>query len=400
MKTFLKNIWIVAILALVAASCTSETPATPEPEVSTNRVRLKITQGGVDTKAGVAPSSPIADNAALTVSGPGHLFFVNASGTVTKYVKIVENAPAGDEIAYAEISSTGSVIDDVPSSSKEVYIILNTSNVAAITSNVWTSGAVVNRQFSDVANRMVQVAELGSGGVAGIPVTGKGSLTALSDTELTATVSCYPVAARIEIGRIKAAVSSTGTIVKSFHLKGIFVNNIYEEVAIAAADPAEASLVNTKDADAYTPSYPYPTLFTTATDFANDDMIGNGYADDKFTNGKVWAYNVFPNDFEGATEATLPHIVIRLDNITVEYADGNEYTYLEPQYVTVNGYKEGSTELIKLERGFVYKFDAAGEGLKFSADNLAPEPESRSISANVTANLIGWKVKTVTPVYY
>jgi hypothetical protein len=403
MKTFLKNIWIVAILALVAASCTSETPATPEPEVSTNRVHLKITQGGVDTKAGVEPASPVANETELAVDGTGYIFFINASGIITRYVEI--GGQGG--VPYNLLTSTdeGCTISDVPSASTKVFIILNSASgsVQSITNAAWTSASIVGRQFSTVANLLIKAQELGSG-ISNIPVTGEGTITGSyiphTGNYMRATVECRPVASRIEIEKIKAVESpSTGTTVKSFRLTGIFINTFIREVPIANITSQALQLNFVSGATAAllleAPYSDYANLYSHVEDFSTEELNTENDATGRYVENKVWAYNVFPHPRPSESSA-MPKVVIRLDDITVQYSDETTYEYTEPQFVTVNGYVESENELTNFDRGVIYSISS----LEFSADNLSPKPGgSNSAKARVKATLIPWQKKEVTPIF-
>jgi hypothetical protein len=139
-------------------------------------------------------------------------------------------------------------------------------------------------------------------------------------------------------------------------------------------------------------------------------------------NGVVWAYNVFPNDtinnpvflpsYDQKNADYVPRIVLRLDQVEVK--DGATLMYRnpnEPWYVTVNGYSipegeratgyyadpvnydEAANRITNFRRGYVYRI----ESLEFSYDDMELTPGKKAIQANVSAELIPWKLQAVNP---
>ncbi|MDR1918267.1 MAG: hypothetical protein LBQ65_01315 [Tannerellaceae bacterium] len=422
-KTFsLTSFAAIALLSFAACSSTEDV-TDPVLSASAKTVRISIIQGDASTKAlsGAAASNLVNDNEGLTISTGGHLFFVNEVGSITKYVKILvtgqNSLNLGTEVGIDALKTGGAIIEDVSSSSKRVYIYLNLP-----TSVTGISTALVNGPFSVVSDKLITASELAGVGVEKVPVSGSGPLTTVDNPDygLETTVTLKAVAARIEIPKVSVIPSPvSGYTIASFKLAGIFINNFFHQSTLGGLAPAD--LINTTDlagtSDAIRKLY-YPTdasFYFTAANHAeklytadSDAGLGGSTLVKEAGAGKAWAYNVFPNEQAADattylpldavnTKAYLPHIVFHFSEVTLESAAGAQST-LTNQFVTVNGFNDGSS-LDYLQRGYIYRFDTVAEaGLEISPDDLAPEPEQKTINAKVTAVLTPWALVTdITP---
>jgi hypothetical protein len=411
------------LLIVMLASCTSQEEDNNLEATDVGTVQIKITQDVIETRTGAVASVPIANNATLEIDKGGHIYFVSASGNITKYVQILPSTGGtGDKAAtvgLSELQAGGGVtITGVPSSSKTVHIFMN------LPDRINNLPKATSVPFKSVTDSLVQVVELANStsnlfDVKNVPVSGSGNLTADGDN-LQATVSVSPIASRIEIGTIKTAVgtgNNAKVTIKSFELRGIFINNYYSQLKLdnvyVDADKRNAGSVvaNYTEGNA---GFWWRTGNINPQNYGQYLFTGNGGTTkfgvyDPTTNPtsvkahatNTWGYNIFPG-----TATYEPHIVIRLANVVLNDKTaptptaGTDYPLTADQYVTVKGFKTAAGATITgLQRGYVYKLGTTTADFTITPDNLTEEPETNPISAKVTISLVKWIAQEVKPEY-
>jgi hypothetical protein len=445
---FLKSVLASAGLAatMLLPGCTSTEEIEVDPAVSASgpqTVRIGITRAGATTRSGVTAGDPTvagAESAKLNLETGGFIFFVDAAGKITKKVEVLGTTGSPDEsdlntkVLISEISSSGgAVIQSVPASSTRVYIYMNLPASVATT----LGGVQEQATFATAVGEQLIYADWlkdDDFGVTNVPVSGRGTLEKeLYYSELytlKATVELRAVASRIEIGSIGVRLPANA-VVNDFKLEAIFINNFYSQAYLDGAYPED--IINHGVAiDPYREDYEFfyyketsghhaQWLFSsgglsgtgsearTPIPMGGDDVIkypGTG------SDGKVWAYNVFPNDLDGVnTSGNLPHVilhVIKLDytlpgeNGTLGEDQDNDDVEVTGQHdnkwLTVNGYTDGSGYTVSyFERGLAYTIGA--NGIEFAPEDLADLPEGKTVSALITAQVIDWQTQTINPVY-
>jgi hypothetical protein len=404
------------------ASCTSQEEDNNLEATDVGAVQIKITQDVPETRTGAVASVPIANNATLEISKGGHLYFVSTSGNITKYVQILPNTGTGDGKTKVKLSEleAGITIGEVPSSSKTVHIFLN------LPDRINNLPKATSVPFKSVTDSLVRVSELANPtgnafDVKNVPVSGSGTLAADGDN-LQALVSVSPIASRIEIGTIKTAAgtgNNAQVTIKSFELRGIFINNYYSQLkldnAYVDADKRNAGSVVENYTEDNAGFWWRSTVISPNPNYGQYLFTGNGgttkfgvYAPNETTPTSVkahatntWGYNIFPG-----TATYEPHIVIRLAKVVLNDktaaipAAGTDYTLTADQYVTVKGFKTAAGATINgLQRGYVYKLGTTTAEFTITPDNLTEEPETNPISARVTISLVTWTAQEVKPEY-
>ncbi|MDR1880061.1 MAG: hypothetical protein LBQ78_03940 [Tannerellaceae bacterium] len=414
-----------ALFVVLLASCSSQEEENLVPSSEGNSVRIKITRSeSPETRAGAAVSTPVGTTKALEIKKGGHLFFVNASGNITKYVRVLGSSEgAGDNettVQFTDIDNQeGGVIKNVPSASVKVHIFLN---LPAAVSNQLIGKS--SGPFSVIESNVVTAVDLTGGGIAlgvdSVAVSGSGNLTATTgnlggvDYALEAAFNLTAIASRIEIVQITTAPASNGYFIKSFDLTGIFINNYYPSVTLGGTlgvlQNAGASLTaydETHGQFFYRTQTAVTTLgtylFTTGA--TQNGSFGTYVSYNAPTTypyvsaglGNVWGYNIFPN--ATASADLVPHIIIRLSNVVV--SDGTtDYPYDDDQFVTVKGFLSGGSPVTQLQRGVVYQLGGSTSAkFEITFDNLSPQPETKPVNALVTATLVNWTTVNVTPAY-
>ncbi len=109
----------------------------------------------------------------------------------------------------------------------------------------------------------------------------------------------------------------------------------------------------------------------------------------------MWAYNVWPTEhIASVTNATIPHLVIRLSNVKWNDGEGGaDQTIVGPVFITVKGIISNGSALPSIKKGHAYTFT----NIAFSYDNLTTVPEETTIDAEVEINEIAWKEVEVDP---
>jgi hypothetical protein len=392
------------LLIVMLASCTSQEEDNNLEATDVGAVRIAITQDEDPETRGGAGISDKVGTKTLNIAKGGHLFFVNASGNITKYVQILPTG--GDNNTTVGLTTlteaTGATITNVPSPSKKVHIFLN------LPASINTGLGAVGAPFSAIQSKIVTAVHLGDPakfGVDSIPVSGTGDLTGAGT--LTATVNLTAMASRIEIVKISTKANSAGVTIKSFNLLGIFINNYYPTATLggtlgtiqnAGSTTANYDATNTvffwRDATVGITQGKY--LYTTHANAGTAIVTSSGSPANVVAGSeKVWGYNVFPNTVDNA----VPHIILTLTNVVYNY-NGQDTNIPGTQYVTVKGFKNTSNVAItKLARGVVYQLGGTSAAFEISPDDITDEPETTSISAVVKASVIPWSTQAVTPSY-
>lgn len=357
-------------------------------------------------------------NNALSVK-PGFIYFT-AGNIIKKVVKMqAADATNSNEVKIADLtSSNGATITGVPASVDKCHIF---ANIPAGTQTAM-AGITVGSDISAVKNLSMDVTAMydtAENGVANVPQWGAGDVTKVNpgaDNEsFTTTVQLHAIGARLQVAKISSA-NIAGTPEKditSFVVEGIFVNNYYPTMHTDCTFDGITIANNGSSANDY----------DTAAGKAYE-TLGGALADVAFTTGlrpagtvaapaqitlpdgstanRVWGYNVWPTDNvwtpTGAAKETLPHIVIRLNDIEVNGGQANAanggYTITEPRFLTVKGLKEANDAVITaIKNGTAYTFT----DIVFTFDNITTVPEEATINGIVKVEPIAWTEVPVKP---
>lgn len=381
------------------------------------------------------------------VLNDGTIYFLNGVGGIVDYVTLKSGAntndayDAGTKTIGLTKAAAGFMVENLPASVNTVFIAGNLTNAAI---SYPTSGNIsqlktehqmhVRTQYDD-ADPAHGVNKVALSGSAGILATGTAG-------EYTSSVVVRPLAARLEIARLTGA----GRI-KSFTLKGIYINNFHRysgiEGMVVSAPIFNGGIGSPSKSEFVTGSASYPINGPIANDLATDFVKvdgafdANGIATTKpywtpvasATVDDVWGYNVWApeaaatNGISADLITALPHIIVKVEDVVVNVitvTDPNNtpndstddvttvtedaVTYAGEKWLTIRNYYLSGipTPLARLVRGNVYRLgdtsgsvtptnpDDDGDGIIFDETDLTDDPEMGTIKINVTATVSKW----------
>jgi hypothetical protein len=373
------------LLAVSIAGCSRENETAGEDQT----VYLRVLATGTR-----AVATPVTGKTTLTT---GHVFFTSGSGVITKTLEI-------GSTAYADANSTtvtttqldaGVPILAVPGNTSKVHVFGNVPSTVLTIPVVGESITTLLEAAIDVTTQHAT-----NGDVSKVTLLGSGDIRATATPgQFTADVDVFPVAGRLEIGKI----TGNSTEIASFTVKGIYINNYYHSLGIDGTVLDEDDLKNNGSASAtYAPSVstpaPYPTddngvyFDATLSSNSNDGVVTPG-------TGQAWAYNLLAPKNPAARY--FPHVVIELTSITFKagytapdaYKSGSWYLTIKEVYKT-NVTTPGETDYLTFTKGNIYQI----ADVPFSLGQLAatPEPGDKQVTVKVTVK--AWEAVPVKPV--
>lgn len=385
---------IAAIAALVLSGCSSDGKGGHEPAPEPGETKSAFIK--INTRASSNRSDENTASGTEAILYSALIYFLDSSSDPVIYdVRTV--ATSGGDITLSELEA-GVVVAGVPASSTQVYIVGN-YNSSDQNSAFAAFPTTAGRNFSDIQATMLDIQQvsyprIGTGNVGdGSLITVMDGTGALVDFDTTpggwtsagtptsgdfyAVISISPIVARIEIEEI----TYTGAF-QSFTLEAIYINNYFADLPLSLDFTSGTLINNGSVVGRYDPangSFAYD-YYTTMYDAVDEGFTGTGSVTP--TNG-VWAYQVFSGTDE------IPHIILRLSNVV----DGSGATIAD-QYLTINGFLNGSTPLQTLDRNTVYRI----ANLTFSDDELELVPEPETINVYIQVTVEEWETVDVTPI--
>ena len=308
----------------------------------------------------------------LAVSGTkvtidnGYLCFVSASDYITDVYTISSAATLDKNIQNSALGTTAVTIENVPGSSVKVAMIVNTGTNAAL------SAPVIGQSIVAYMYKNMDVKDQGDYTL--VTATGSAALVATADPqEKTANIQLETKVSRIQIEDL-----CFDSAIATAKVEGIFINGYYANMQL---DGTASSFVKSNIAANYASgSATFPLGLSTFV----YDMVGNYFVDSKVepVNG-VWGYNLF-------TSAT-PQIIIKFSEILI-----NDQLLSDPQFVTINGFRDGfGKNITSIEGGMIYTISAGD--LVIKSEHFSPEPGILPISVNVTVETVEWDETKVFP---
>ena len=376
-KLFKNSILILAVLLFGFSSCNSDDiPIIDTSDYKT--LSLKISSA-VATR-GISESVP---DGTPVVFNTGTLFLVNSDGVIVQHFNIVPRGQAtvGTNISRADFDSQVT-IDNIPGQVVEAVVVANTAG----NNTAGTINAVGERIIDIVAQ--YDVTNVNLFGRAMFQPTGWVHPTTGNNVH-EANILLRPTVARFEI----ADITGAGQI-ESFTIEGIFIDRYYKQARVAGTiltDPANF-VSNGQDADLFvhgSTAYPAtltPSLFDWGAWSGSRSTSLTVSSDNA---GNVWAYQLFAQVDANATATTVPHIVIRMNNITLR----NGTQIQGARFLTIRGIYTQSGALEGIRSGIVYRFPA-GE-IVFTERDLSPRPNENVIDTRVAISLANWNEEIV-----
>ncbi len=385
MKKNLFSLLAMAALAVVFTACSQNEELSSSDQKS---VFVKLDIGQV-TRAIQAPFGP---NAATVNSL--RIYFHNGT-SILKMVSVTSTTTPNITNLIA-----GTKISDVPSGATQVTVLGNLP--ASILSSVPTSGTIASVKSALInVTTQTTAADVLLTGVDGSlqPASGAGVpswITGASTGDLYAEITIKPAFARVEIEGMKTKTSSAIT---AYKLKGIFLNNIYDEMQLGGTLPAGATLKNNgPDATKFLQDVVggNPVYASTSPGILHDwystptpgvSATGGGFQVTAGTNQR-WAYQVIPND---ATDKNKQlQIIIRLSDII---ATG--LTYTNDQFLSIRGFKDASNNDVKIEAGKIYTISTAD--FEFDENNITDTPVTEGVGVYLKVTVTPWSPVAVKP---
>lgn len=359
-----------AIAAIAAttlfASCSKDNGS----ETTNNGTDIKVTMkiGGMQTRALNAE----AIGAKAAILNDGYIVFTTAAGQITKVVEFGAAKPITPAMLAA-----GKQITQVPGVSANVTLFGNIP--ASLTVPTAGNISAIKALLADVTSQ-----KDATEGVDRVTLYG-GDAIGGTAPNYTSTFDIKPIAARIEIAGI---APKAGSVLTSFKVDGIFINNYFLNERLDGAKNTAAGNGLVNNGAGGNTTYGAVAPYNVAGFPMSDYDLTSGLTQP--TAPAVWAYNVFaPSNQTAVTDHT--HVIIRVSSIVT--SDGS--TFSDPQYVTIKRFKNTSTTALLdyLAAGHVY-----GLGTIYIApENLSPEAEDEYKSVTVEADVVNWIPVAVEP---
>lgn len=375
MKTRLITTSVLLAAMFIGTSCSKDTDSGAPEEVGTKTVTIKFDQAeavesrGVDIPK-IALASGIYD---------AYFLFLDATGNVLKTF-VFDPAPLGTKFT-------------VPSTVTKIYVMANVKASGAVYPQ---DNAVVGKPIA-TAKSLVKIqaksqtitiaANIPAGKTSAEKVVLESVVTDIpTGDNPTVAVTIKPIVARMELSSIKV----TG-VTEAIKITGIFIGNFYESYNMSTGAFASFAVANNNPAT----QAPYIASYPRAGEGTGDPVLPTTYnADFRTVAGsganpgkdKKWAYQVFP----ASSAATLPRIIIKMENVTASGEGQATYPVL---YAVVNTYKKGTTAVTAFTAGTVYSISEIS--IPYDAMVVDPKEENKAMTVNVSA--APWTLENLTP---
>lgn len=384
MKKSLLSVFTMVAMAAAFTACSNddiEVPDVKNGEARSVFMKLELPTLTRSTEP------PVASGTVATVSNL-HVYFHDGT-SILKYVNATTTTP----ITIANLT-TGTQITDVPAAATTVTVC---GNIPAGTS-LPTGGTVA-------ALKAVQLEITSQSAVADVVLSGDdkplqtwttGSpalpyAPGITDGDKYAEVEIGPTVARVEIEGLATTASSA---VDGFTLEGIYVNNFFEKFNLAG------TVVGTKVQYGATPAaYAQGQgLYTPANAgklFDQSAVAATGIPKEVIppTAGQRWAYQVVPNGNSTDANEQL-QLVFKLSNLAAKAGSSVNFGTGD-QFITVRGFKDGSGNIVELEKGKIYTISKAD--FTFDESNLSTIPNTSAVSVWLKVTVKAWTVVPVKP---
>ena len=361
MKKSLLSVFTMVAMAAAFTACSNddiEVPDVKNGEARSVFMKLELPTLTRSTEP------PVASGTVATVSnlhvyfhdGTSILKYVNAATTVT----VCGNIPAGTSLPTGgTVAALKAVQLEITSQSAVADVVLSGDDKPLQT---WTTGSPA------------------------LPYA-----PGITDGDKYAEVEIGPAVARVEIEGLATTASSA---VDGFTLEGIYVNNFFEKFNLAG------TVVGTKVQYGATPAaYAQGQgLYTPANSgklFDQSAVAATGIPKEVIppTAGQRWAYQVVPNGNSTDANEQL-QLVFKLSNLAAKAGSSVNFGTGD-QFITVRGFKDGSGNIVELEKGKIYTISKAD--FTFDESNLSTIPNTSAVSVWLKVTVKAWTVVPVKP---
>ena len=353
-------------------------------EIETNKPNaIRAVKIKVSNRTETRVTGPHVSNQAVVFSS-GYLFFTNMGGTITKMIAIDNsNNPESGGTVGIEALKNGTLIQNVPGNSEKVYILGNLSPALPSIIVGSTNISVINEFAIDLEGLYDRTNK----GVDKVPVFGAPGAITPDGNDYKASLTIAPIGARMEVGKITGAGHIT-----SFKVEGIFINYYYNRMKLNAGIVLPTDLqINGNNPNLYVPDAT-GSSYTIHLDGMIYDYAANGIGhftslaltpDITASPDLVWGYNLL-----APTNCEMPHIVIRLSDVTTTLPD-DPYANRTWFLTIKNFYEDSGTNNLPiniLKARNVYRIT----NIIFTENDLATNPEESFKTVTVDVEVMPW----------
>ncbi len=389
MKTIFKSALVACVaLTTMLAGCSKEQGVDSTGNLKT--VSIKISRGDITKAPGLH-----VENGDEVIMSEGALYFTEGT-KITRMYSIVpgNDATIEDGTVGIDALSEGLPFVNLPEVVSDVYFVANSPigyNVADITEFHAVTVADLGNQ-RDVAD----VAIYGTSNGLQNHIVGEDGA---NDT-YTASIEAKPIVARFEIGSIvgnypndiEDPTNPAASRIVTYDLLGIYVDNYYTNTGLNGAKDEGNFIPGTNLAVDYPGTHSQYLMDNSSESWDTEDNYTYTPAveipepgDGEDPAEAVWGYNLLA----AADAAPMPTIVVKVENVVVLDAEGNEdtETYQDVRFFTVRNIKNASGAIISnLAQGNVYRIVE----LSFSEKHLTPNPNVGLVDITVDVNIMNW----------
>lgn len=183
-----------------------------------------------------------------------------------------------------------------------------------------------------------------------------------------AAVELSSLVSRFEVGTVKP-----GTGLDALTVEAVYINYFYNDYGMTTAQGLSEN---------NWPASFTPTWATDAYDAGVTSLAGT----------KAYAYQVFAGNL-------VPHIIYKVSGtVTAGYklSDGTEGAFTG-KFITVKGFKDGTTSLTVIEAHKIYKMGLENGGIEITPEEITDKPEKSKTDLIVAITVAEWDVINVTP---
>jgi len=348
-------------LALVLSSCEKDNAGVKNPSAEKINVTLSFKNSATRADGATAVA-----NATVEILD-GYICFTTVNNAITDVYTITSAPTADKNIQNTALGTTPVVLSNIPGASSKVYMIVNKGTHAALAvpqvgSSINTY-SVNNMKVEDQSDYL-KVTSSGSA----ILVDGSASDMKNASISLSTQVS------RIQIKGITFEGNITGNVA------GIFINGYYPTMQLNGTAGVLTSSKSSVDYDENGAGTVFPSTLDTYIFDKVNKTIGATVVPN--TANGVWGYNLFASK--------TPQIIIKLTDVVV---DGQ--TLSASQFVTINGFKNGTEEIENLAGGMIYTINT--DALVIKHENMSTDPGVTPLQVSVNVTPVTWQETTVIP---
>lgn len=420
MKNF-KNLFLVAVAALIGFSSCNDSITDPEVEDNGTRT-LAFTMHGAQTQT--RQVGPQVEHGSQVEFLNGTLLLSDAGGNIVRFFTISDapstigtpanGSPAtnGQNINIGALTGGSPIfLEQIPATVRRATLVGNSDVNVQIPGNI----GAINSTVLNIHNQLIEAGENG----VNLYATNQISMIDVTNphddhTTWSVALNLDPTLARLEltdmtIGGTNPRDGFVSRLV-SYDVTAIFLDGFYRTATISGATNS-ADWVNREATNQMAEWTAGSTWFPTTSSEVLFDEVNRSITVENpaeaavitpsapsITN-PVWGYNVFAT-------ATAPRLVIRLENVVLNVdvicentgsIVGNEDIELGTQFIVVSNFTQTNNgpAVSSFLPGNVYRIGAGS--LWFDERNMVVDPNETEIDLRVEVTISQWNVIMIEP---